>query len=93
MHVWPPFSPCCVGEGKKAAISKQTCFSQKRVRSYIVLALGKKTKMAARDLMQILALQEFSGHLAFKSLLKQLVTRAIHPFFGQKQTLGSLKNL
>ena len=30
--------PCRVGEGKRAAISKQTCFSQKRVRSYIVLA-------------------------------------------------------
>ena len=28
------------GKGKRAAISKQTCFSQKRVRSYIVLALG-----------------------------------------------------
>ena len=35
----PPFFPCRVGEGKRAAISKQTCFSQKRVRSYIVLAL------------------------------------------------------
>ena len=35
----PPFFPCRVGEGKGAAISKQTCFSQKRVRSYIVLAL------------------------------------------------------
>ena len=33
------FFPCCVGEGKMAAISKQTCVSQKRVRSYIVLAL------------------------------------------------------
>ena len=32
-----PFFPCHghVGEGKRAAISKQTCFSQKRVRSYI----------------------------------------------------------
>ena len=30
--------PFRVVEGKKAAISKQTCFSQKRVRSYIVLA-------------------------------------------------------
>ena len=35
----PPFFPCHVGEGKRAAISKQTCFSQKGVRSYIVLAL------------------------------------------------------
>ena len=35
----PPFFPCRVGEGKRAAISKQTCFSQNRVRSYIVLAL------------------------------------------------------
>ena len=38
----PPFSPCCIGEEKRAAISKQTCFSQKRVRSYIVLALGER---------------------------------------------------
>ena len=36
----PPFFPCRVGEGKRAAISKQTCFSQKRVRSYTVLALN-----------------------------------------------------
>ena len=35
----PPFFPCRVSEGKRAAISSQTCFSQKRVRSYIVLAL------------------------------------------------------
>ena len=33
------YFPCRVGEGKRAANSKQTCFSQKRVRSYIVLAL------------------------------------------------------
>ena len=38
----PPFFPCRVGDGKRAAISKQTCFSQKRVRSYIVLALESK---------------------------------------------------
>ena len=37
----PPFFPCRVAEGKRAAISKQTCFSQKRVRSYIVLALAR----------------------------------------------------
>ena len=36
----PRFFPYHVGGGKRAAISKQTCFSQKRVRSYIVLALG-----------------------------------------------------
>ena len=35
----PPFFPCRVGERKRAVISKQTCFSQKRVRSYNVLAL------------------------------------------------------
>ena len=35
----PPFFPCRVGEGKRAAISKQICVLQKRVRSYIVLAL------------------------------------------------------
>ena len=35
----PPFFPCRVGKGKRAAISKQTLFSQKRVRCYIVLAL------------------------------------------------------
>ena len=29
----PHFFPCREGEGKRAAISKQTCFSQKRVRS------------------------------------------------------------
>ena len=40
----PPIFPCRVGEGKSAAISKQTCFSQKRVRSYIVLALGYSKK-------------------------------------------------
>ena len=37
----PPFFPCRVSEGKSAAISKQTCVSQKRARSYIVLALVK----------------------------------------------------
>ena len=36
----PLFSPCRVGEGKRAAIWKQTRSSQKRVRSYIVLALA-----------------------------------------------------
>ena len=40
----PPFFPCRVGEGKMAAISKQTCFSQKRVRPYIVLALAAEQK-------------------------------------------------
>ena len=35
----PPFSPCRVAEGKRAAISNQTCISQKRGRSYIVLAI------------------------------------------------------
>ena len=34
----PPFFPCRVGEGKRAAN-----FSQKRVRSYIVLTLGSAT--------------------------------------------------
>ena len=29
----PPFSPFHVGEGKRVAILKQTCFPQKRVRS------------------------------------------------------------
>ena len=38
----PPYLPCRVGEGKRAVISKQTCSSQKRIRSYIVLALGRK---------------------------------------------------
>ena len=33
--------PCCVGEEKRAAISKQTYVSQKRVRSCIALALIK----------------------------------------------------
>ena len=35
----PSFFPCRFGEGKRAVISKQTCFSQKQIRSYIVLAL------------------------------------------------------
>ena len=35
----PIFFPCRVDGGKRAAISNQTCFSQKRVRSYNVLAL------------------------------------------------------
>ena len=39
----PRFFPCRVGEWKKAAISKQTCVSQKWVRSYIVLALSFTT--------------------------------------------------
>ena len=34
--------PFRVGEGERAATSKQTWFSQKRVRSYIVLALEHK---------------------------------------------------
>ena len=38
----PRFFPCRVGEGKSAAISKQTCFSQNRVSSYIVLTLGSE---------------------------------------------------
>ena len=37
----PPFFPSRVGKRKRAAISKQSCFSQKRVRSYIVLALNE----------------------------------------------------
>ena len=41
------FFPCRVGEGKRAAISKPTCFSQKRVRSYIVLALVFTSETAA----------------------------------------------
>ena len=36
----PPFFPCRLGEEKRAAISRQACYSQNRVRSYIVLALG-----------------------------------------------------
>ena len=43
----PPFFPCRVGERKRAAISKQTCDSQKRVRSYIVLALVLLTKVSS----------------------------------------------
>ena len=35
----PPFFPQLHSKGKRAAIAKQTCVSQKRVRSYIVLAL------------------------------------------------------
>ena len=35
----PRFFPYRVGERKGAAISKLPCFSQKRVRSYIALAL------------------------------------------------------
>ena len=35
----PQFFPCHVGERKRAAISKQTFVSKKRVLSYIVLAL------------------------------------------------------
>ena len=35
----PPFFPCRFGERKRAAISKQKCFSQKRVSSHIALAL------------------------------------------------------
>ena len=34
-----PFFPCRVGEGKRAAISKLACVSQKRILSCIVLAL------------------------------------------------------
>ena len=46
----PPFSPCRVGEGKRAAISKQTWFTQKRVRSCIVFALGTE-KVQTRQKM------------------------------------------
>ena len=35
----PPFSPQLHGKEKRAAILKLVCFSQKRIRSYIVLAL------------------------------------------------------
>ena len=35
----PPFFSYLQGKGKKPPISKQTCVSQKRFRSYIVLAL------------------------------------------------------
>ena len=45
----PPVFPCRVGEGKRAAISKQTCFSQKRVHSYIVLALGETMFFSTRQ--------------------------------------------
>ena len=45
----PTFFPCRVGEGEKAAISKQTSFSQKRVRSYIVLALEELIKLRIKN--------------------------------------------
>ena len=35
----PPFIPHLYGKGKRAAISKLACISQKRIRFYIVLAL------------------------------------------------------
>ena len=35
----PPFSPYLHGKGKRAAISKLACVLQKRICSYIVLAL------------------------------------------------------
>ena len=35
----PPFSPRLHGMGKSAAISKLACFKQKRIRSYVALAL------------------------------------------------------
>ena len=44
----PPFFPCCVGQGKRAAISIQTRASQKRVPSYIVLALGHDMTVRTR---------------------------------------------
>ena len=37
---WPPFFPHAHGKGKRAASSKLTFFSQKRIRSYIFLALA-----------------------------------------------------
>ena len=36
----PPFFPHLHGKGKRAGISKLACVSQKRIRSYIVLALN-----------------------------------------------------
>ena len=36
----PHFFPHLHGKEKRAAISKQTCVSQKQIRSYIVLVLG-----------------------------------------------------
>ena len=38
----PPFFPHLHGKGESAAISKLACVSQKRIRSYIVLALERK---------------------------------------------------
>ena len=45
----PRFFSCRVGEGTGAAISKETCFSQKRVRSYIVLALVSTSRSATKN--------------------------------------------
>jgi len=74
----PRFFPCRVGEEKGGAILKQTCFSQKRVRSYIVLALALVmfafTISFARDstLLQnrLLSTTE-SNSFAFKTYLER----------------------
>ena len=43
---FPPFFPHLHGKGKRAAISKLACVSQKRIRSYIVLALALSNEPA-----------------------------------------------
>ena len=52
----PRFSPCRGVEGKNAAISEQACFSQKRVRSYIVLALIQSENQEGNSLKNFLFL-------------------------------------
>ena len=61
----PRFFSCRVGEGTGAAISKETCFSQKRVRSYIVLALDWAVQCTWR--------KEFRAFVIFKR--KNVATR------------------
>ena len=46
----PPFFPHLHGKGKRAAISKLACVAQKRIRSYIVLALVLTTLLLLKTI-------------------------------------------
>ena len=78
MFVWklPPFFPHLHGKGKRAAISKLACDSQKRIRSYVVLALAIRSNLSKAwfviwKLMQVFSKISYATKNSLLSLPKQ----------------------
>ena len=72
----PPFFLCRVGEGKRAAILNQTWFSQKRVRSSIVLEWKKIFEQLSRT--RFLAGKKMAG---FSNPVKYRVLKSYSNIF------------